>query len=135
MSGEYAETLKRRAEAFLRHASASDEPDLKSFFAEQAAQLYLKAVYYEIAGETIRGHGIREILGLLIQQLKRAGYPYKGLEEFVGERREALLALEDAYSESRYGEAGYSEELATDLVNVAKELLELLKGVERSVLG
>jgi len=50
LSGEYVARLKRRALGFLRAADGIDNADLAAFFTEQAIQLYIKAVFYEIFG-------------------------------------------------------------------------------------
>ena len=51
MSGEYVARLKRRALSFLRAVDHVDDADLAAFFTEQAMQLYIKAVLYELFGE------------------------------------------------------------------------------------
>jgi HEPN domain-containing protein len=65
LSGEYVNKLKRRAKAFLREVLSVEEPDLAVFFAEQAMQLYAKAVCFELFGELVRGHKVRGLLALL----------------------------------------------------------------------
>ena len=55
MSGEYVARLKRRALSFLKEAEEAADADLAAFFAEQAMQLHIKAVFYEIFGERVRG--------------------------------------------------------------------------------
>lgn len=70
MSGEYVVKLKRRALGFLKAVDQVDDADLAAFFVEQAMQLYIKAVLYELFGERFRGHGLRELLGFLAQIFK-----------------------------------------------------------------
>jgi len=48
LSGEYVARLKRRALSFLKEAEEAADADLVAFFAEQAMQLYIKVVLYEI---------------------------------------------------------------------------------------
>ena len=74
LSGEYVARLKRRALSFLKEAEEAADADLAVFFAEQAMQLYLKAVFYELFGERVRGHSLRELLGILSRSLERHGY-------------------------------------------------------------
>ena len=74
MSGEYVSKLKRRAMNLLRASEAIDDVDLAMFFVDQGIQLYVKAVYYEIFGVKIRGHGVRELLGLLSKELETHGF-------------------------------------------------------------
>jgi HEPN domain-containing protein len=50
---------------FLREAVSVGDPDLAAFFAEQAIQLYIKAVYYKLFGDLIRGHKLRELVSIL----------------------------------------------------------------------
>ena len=58
MSGEHAARLRRRARAFLVEAEETTDTILAMFFLEQAAQLYIKSVYYELFGAPLRGHGL-----------------------------------------------------------------------------
>jgi HEPN domain-containing protein len=48
LSGEYVVKLKRRALGFLKAADQVDDTDLAAFFVEQAMQLCIKAVLYEL---------------------------------------------------------------------------------------
>lgn len=134
MSGEYVGKLKRRALKFLEEAERVDDPDLAAFFSEQAMQLYVKAVIYELFGERVRGHGIRELLGLLVKLLREAGYSGESLllEEFADRMREYLIKAEDAYIDARYGE-GFSWEVSVKLVEVARRLVNLLDEVSARV--
>ncbi|BBG25126.1 HEPN domain-containing protein [Sulfuracidifex tepidarius] len=134
MSGEYVVRLKRRALKFLETSEKSDDPDLSTFLAEQAIQLYVKGVYYEIVGEKIRGHGIRSLLGSLSRELERNGIKHDELDRFVRERRDLLVDLEEAYTESRYGEGDYTEDKSRVFISLAKETIELLKEVERNAM-
>ncbi len=56
MSGLYVNKLKRRALDALRIAEGTDDFDLAMFLIDQAIQLYIKAVYFELFGSKIRGH-------------------------------------------------------------------------------
>lgn len=73
---------------------------------EQAAQLYVKAAYFELFSVKIRGHGIRELLSLLARNLEVQGYGklVRRLRSFVADNRDILIALEEAYIKSRYGD-------------------------------
>jgi len=72
LSGEYVARLKRRALGFLRAADGTDDADLAAFFAEQAMQLYIKAVFYEIFGERVRGHELRTLFRDVIKLSEEA---------------------------------------------------------------
>ena len=71
MSGEYVEKLKKRAENFMKEAEEASDKDLAIFFIEQSLQIYVKAVYYELFGEKIRGHSLRTILGTFARSLEK----------------------------------------------------------------
>lgn len=135
MSGEYVDRLKRRALNMLRAADAAGDPDLALFLSEQAAQLYTKAVYFELLGSKIRGHSLRELIGALVRELESQSYAEQArrLREFVTENRDALVALEEAYIESRYGEAEYSPEEAARAGDVVRKLIKLLEEVVNDV--
>jgi len=131
LSGELVARLKSRAKSFLEEAEEASNPDLAVFFVEQAMQLYAKAVLYELFAEQYKGHGLRELLGLLAMRLREAGYG--GLAErissFVGEERAALIEAEEAYILSRYGSIQYTREDALALNRLARRLIKLLDEV------
>jgi len=135
LSGEYVARLKRRALGFLRAADGIDDADLAAFFAEQAMQLYIKAVFYEIFGERVGGHELRTLLGMLSSYLRRHGYENVAAEvdHFVDEYRRDLITAEEAYIGGGYGELGYSEEDSRRLRDVARRLMEVLDGVVEAV--
>jgi HEPN domain-containing protein len=85
LSGEYVEKLKHRARVFLGEARSVEDPDLAAFFAEQAMQLYIKAVYYELFGDLVRGHRLRELISILARSLDKRGFNELSsrLREFV----------------------------------------------------
>ena len=135
LGGEYVARLKRRALGFLRAADRIDDADLATFFAEQAMQLYIKAVFYEMFGERVRGCELRTLLGMLSSYLRRRGYENVAAEvdHFVDEHRRDLITAEEAYVGGRYGELGYSEEDSRRLRDVARRLMEVLDGVVEAV--
>ncbi len=111
--------------------------DVAVFLAEQAAQLYAKAAYFQLFGEKRRGHGLRELLGALARDLEAQGYAEqaRAVRQFVVEYRDVLVMLEDAYIDSRYGEASYDEGDVSKAVEAVEKLMELLEGVVRDVVG
>lgn len=131
MSGEYVGRLKRRAMGFLKEAEGAEDSDLAAFFAEQAMQLYVKAIFYEIFGERVRGHELRALLGSFSEYLERHGYAEdaKRVRRFAEEYRRELILAEDAYISARYGEAEFSREDARSLIEVGRRLMELLDEV------
>ena len=134
MSGEYVVKLKRRALGFLKAVDQVDDADLAAFFVEQAMQLYIKAVLYELFGERFRGHGLRELLGFLAQYLRKSGYEEQSEKRrFVYEYRAELALAEEAYIGERYGEVNYDKKDVEALVKVADELIRLLDEVVKDV--
>ncbi len=132
-SGDYARILKRRALSFLAEAREARDPDLVVFFVEQAVQLYLKAVLFELFGERIRGHGIRELLGLLARRLEEAGYvrEAESVRELVVTYRSTLVELEEAYTLARYGERGYTSDEASKILQVGEKIIKFLEEISR----
>ncbi|MEM2617852.1 MAG: HEPN domain-containing protein [Thermofilaceae archaeon] len=117
---EEVEILRRRALAFLNHAGEAverEEFDFACFSSEQAAQL---SVMLELVGETPRPHRVRELLHLPSRLVPEAEEP---ATEFVRRNREALRALDDAYTASKLPSA-YTREEA--LVKLAENLIELM---------
>ena len=135
VSGEYVQLLKRRAMDFLDEARDARNPDLAVFFAEQAMQLFIKAILYELFGERVRGHGLRELLGLLARLLEDAGYRSEAdkIRVFVAEHRGLLIEAEEAYTLARYGEVGYRESDARRIIELAEELIRVLEEVANRV--
>jgi len=135
LSGEYVDRLKRRAKAFLTTASTNVDYDLAMFFAEQAAQLHIKAVYYELFGDVLRGHRLRELLSTLVRALEKHGYRElaESVVSFMDDNRRALIDLEEAYTASRYGHVDYAKEDAERAVETARKLINLLEEVARRV--
>jgi len=135
LSGEYVNRLKRRARAFLVAASMNVDCDLAMFFAEQAVQLYIKAVYYELFGDVLRGHRLRELLSTLVKALEKHGYSElaESIVSFVDSSRRALIDLEEAYTTSRYGYVDYTREDAERAAKTAQKLIDLLEEVVKHV--
>ena len=130
--------LKRRAKTLLNLSSSVDDPGLALFLIEQSLQLYTKAVYYELFGERLRGHGLRELLGVLANSLGKAGLRDKAeeLKMFVLSNRYALALLEEAYTMGRYGMHLYSLDDVNMCRSVAEKLIKLLdEAVKNAKLG
>ncbi len=138
MSGELVEKLMHRARVFLREARRlleEGEYDLSCFSAEQAAQLYVKAVILKLFGEVPRIHGVRELLGYLARKLVEHGYEWasSSISDFVKENRAILSVLEDAYVDARYGATSFSKEEAERAIGVVAKLMEVLEKVVSDV--
>jgi HEPN domain-containing protein len=129
---EEVEILKRRAEAFFRHAKEAierEEYDFACFSSEQAAQLAVKSTMLRLIGEIPRLHRIRELLHLLGTSVKKSE---KAIHRFVSGNSEGLRALEDSYITSRYIPTSYTREEAEALLKLAKQIIELMERVLKS---
>ncbi|MET1160367.1 MAG: HEPN domain-containing protein [Thermoprotei archaeon] len=138
MSGEYANLLRRRALAYMRVSErllGEGEYDLAVFNCEYAVQLYIKSLLYRLTGEEWRGHGIRALLGLLASILEQEGYRDYAVKvmDFVRKYRRVLAEIEEAHTRAVYGPITYSREQAELLIRNAKEVIELLKRIEKGV--
>jgi HEPN domain-containing protein len=109
------ELLLKRSKNFLAGAEQrfkENDWDLTCFLAEQAVQLYLKAIILEQAGQTPRTHSIRQLLAQLSHIL----------EKKIAYDRNSLFMLESAYFNARYIPVTYDEEQAKDAIKIAKEI-------------
>ncbi len=108
----------RRARRFLEDAERAYRDgfyDLAMFYAEQAAQLALKALLVARLGFYPETHGIRELLGVY--------YRATGDEEAarISSRHRLMLAmLERAYTESECGADEYGEDEARAALEAAR---------------
>ncbi len=101
----------------------------------RVCKLYVKAVYYELFGIRLRGHRLRELLGVLIKTLDEHCYTRwaEELLRFVDENKRTLIMIEDAYVMSRYGDMEYSSNDVEKALPVAKKLREILESVCKDV--
>ena len=70
-------------------------------------QLYTKTVYYEPLGDYPRGHRIKELISILIKELRAKEFQEEvgKLVDFVDNKyKRILLIAEEAYTLSRYGD-------------------------------
>ena len=111
--------------------------DLAAFHIHQACQLRVKASILRLTGSMPRVHGIRELLGILARALEELGFERESsmVVEFVRRFRDVLVDVEASYIEARYGVYAPSRGVVESLYRVARELFELLDGVEDVVLG
>ncbi len=135
MSGEYPTVLRRRALNALRWAERAlmeGDYDTAAREAEYAAQLYLKSLIYRISGEEVRGHNVRELLGILVSTLVEEGFreEAESLADYVRKRRRELAELSEAHTRAMYGLAEYTEAVASILVRIARDITERLRELE-----
>jgi len=135
VSGEFVNKLKIRARVFLSEAEHVSNNDLAMFFIEQAIQLYIKAIYYELFGDLLRTHKLREMLGLLAKSLEIHEFNQlaEKLFNFVDENRRLLARIEEAYTMGRYGDVEYTRDDVEKALSLAKELIKLLEEISRCV--
>lgn len=103
----------------LNIAKSTNYSNWKVFLAEQAAQLYIKAVYYELIEDKLKGHEIRDLVGQLALELEKNGFSEeaKKLRDFVARNRDVLFFLEESYINSRYGE-DFEDRFVDDTIKV-----------------
>ena len=119
---EESKTLRKRAEIFLEHAQEAlerEQYDFACFSAEQAAQLYLKALALVFLGEIPRIHRVRELLSVLADTMSGAR---DAIKRFIKQNREALRVLEESYIAARYLPSTYSREEADAAVDLVKKV-------------
>ncbi|BFH72919.1 HEPN domain-containing protein [Sulfurisphaera javensis] len=138
MSGIKVQRLKRRALQFLSDAKKDINDgfyDLAMFHAEEAIQLYLKAVLFELFASEFKSHEVRTLLSYLAKLLKENSYPDLSDEilELAREYRNELSELEDAYIESRYGEMEYDKSQAENAISIAEKIINKLEEISKRV--
>jgi len=126
------ELIKKRSKIMLKEArgeSSKGHYDLAVFLAEQAVQLYLKAVILSKTGTMSRTHTIRDLMGAL-----RIIYPHKTkeIDNFVKQNRSLFIRLEETYISSRYLFREYTKDEAEELVKFAEEVIKFVRDIEVS---
>ncbi|MEM1667584.1 MAG: HEPN domain-containing protein, partial [Thermofilaceae archaeon] len=111
--------------------------DLAVLNAEYAARLLVKAILYRVAGEEVRGHSIRALIGLLVSVLEEKGFRKEAEEliEYVRRNRRVIAELEEGHVRSIYGVFSYSREQAGKLVEAAESIVGVLEKIEKEVFG
>ena len=140
MSGEYAILLKKRALNALKWAEKAfqeEDYDTSVREVEYAVQLYIKSLIYRILGEEVRGHNIRELLGILTSALIEKGFEElaKELIDYIKLHRRELIELSDAHTRVVYGLVEYSRKEAELLIKIGKNIISMLKELEVKVFG
>jgi len=128
MHYEEVETLLRRSEDYLELANEAFERekyDTAVFLAEQALQLYLKAVIIKYSGVRLRTHSIRELL----KGVGDALGVENAVVEFIRGNRGLLRELEDAYTGARYEPKMYYREDAEDLMGFVLDVMDFVEGL------
>ncbi|WP_231918255.1 HEPN domain-containing protein [Saccharolobus solfataricus] len=95
----------------------------------------LKLVIFELFGKEYEGHGIRELISYLSKLLKESEYEdlAKKINELIGEYRQQLIAIEDAYIDSGYENIEYESEDLKHLIEVTEIIVKFLEKVIKIV--
>ena len=128
---EQYRTLLRRAYEFLEEAKEAlmrSRFDLACFFAEQAAQLYLKAILLKVIGDYPKTHYVRILLSKLVEVIVDEEKKLK-IIDFTKRNRAKLSELEDVYIMARYSTKSYGEDDAKELIELVENLIQLVKEV------
>jgi len=140
VSGKYPALLRKRALNALRWAErAFEERDYDTAVreAEYGVQLYIKSIIYRVLGEEIRGHNLRELLGVLISALIEKGFEEeaKELVDYIRKHRRELAELTEARIRAVYGLVEYGRRETEILLKIAKNIITVLKNLEVKVFG
>jgi len=140
MNGRYSVLLKKRALNALkwaRRAFSDGDYDTAVREAEYAVQLYVKSIVYRVLGEEVRGHNVRELLGILASALVEEGFDKEAGEliDYVRKHRRELAELAYAHVRATYGLVEYGEREAEILLKIAENVIETLKVLEVKVFG
>ena len=138
MSGEYAALLRKRAMNALKWAQRAckeGDYDTCALEAEYAVQLYLKSLLLRVLGEEVRGHNVRELMGLLAAALMEQGMDQLALmvAEYVRRHRRELAELSDAHTRAVYGLVEYGEREAKLLLQIADQIIARLRELEAAL--
>ena len=128
MNYEEVETLLRRSGDYMELANSAFESgkyDAAIFLAEQALQLYIKALLIKYANLRIRSHSIRELLHRIGQIFEREDL----IGEFIRSNRKLLRELEDAYIGTRYEARSYYREDAEELMEFITRVMDFVGGL------
>ncbi|MEM3081112.1 MAG: HEPN domain-containing protein [Nitrososphaerota archaeon] len=109
-----------------RRSLREGDYDIAAFMADQAVQLYLKSVIFELTGEVPRVHAVRQLMSVLKDLLSDQNL----FDGFVRENRSLFIRLEEAYISSRYLPRRYDREEAEELLSVAEKVIEFVKSVK-----
>jgi HEPN domain-containing protein len=135
VSSRYWELLWKRARRFMVRAERDlieGDFDGACFNSEQALQLAVKATIYRVYGVKMRVHSAKTLLSQLRNMLYESGRLDLAdvIGKMVSDYRRELELLEESYIEGRYGEVELLESQGRSCVDVAREILEVLRRIE-----
>ncbi|ARM76844.1 HEPN domain-containing protein [Acidianus manzaensis] len=137
MSRIKVQRQKRRALDFLADAKidlSRGSYDIAIFNAEEALQLYLEAVIFELFGAEFRSHYVRALLSRLSQLLKNNNFEElsRRIDNISIEYRSLLISLEDSYTEIN-GDMDYDELQAKESIDIVEKIINELENISSSV--
>ncbi|AEC52251.1 hypothetical protein PNA2_1336 [Pyrococcus sp. NA2] len=128
MHYDEVEVLLRRSKDYRSLANVAFKEgkfDVAIFLAEQALQLYLKAILIKYADLRLKTHSIRELL----VNIGKVFEAEEKVAEFIKSNRTLLRELEDAYIDARYEPKQYSREDAEDLIEFVVKVIGFVEGL------
>lgn len=140
LSGEYSVLLKKRALSALKWAERAfneGDYDVAAREAEYAVQLYIKSLIYRVLGEEVRGHNLRELLGILVSSLIEENFRKEAEEliDYIRKHRRELAELSEAHTRATYGLIEYNRDGALILLRIARNVINMLRNLEARVFG
>jgi len=135
VSSRYWELLWKRARRFMVRAERDlieGDFDGACFNSEQALQLAVKATIYRVYGVKMRIHSTKTLLSQLRNMLYESGRHDLAdvIGKIVSDYRRELELLEESYIEGRCGEVELLESQGRSCVDVAREILKVLRRIE-----
>jgi HEPN domain-containing protein len=119
-----AEYLKNNAKKFFSLGERllnEDEYNLAIFNLEQALQLGLKYIIYQLTGDFPKIHNVVKLTSIVAELTNN-----QELKSILNQENIVLDLLEDAYISSRYLPTEFSKDTAEKAYNVVKRILKVL---------
>ena len=138
MSSKKAYLLCKRAEEMFEGAKWRLERghyDLACFEAEQAAQLWIKCLAFELWNEAPRLHDLNQLLGFIMRKLSLSGKEISSFVDKFRQMRKDLWFLSESYYEARYEEVEYGSEEGERCLRIAEKVRKLVEEVRRAARG
>jgi len=139
LSGELVNALRRRARSLLKHAYIylnDGDFDLACYNCQQALELYLKSIIYELFSEEVKTCSLRELFEKLYEKLRSTGRVRDAelVESLVENYKNAISGLEGANIDARYGMKPYDRRDAINSIEAVEQIIEKLEKIRRRIL-
>jgi len=139
LSGELVNALRRRARSLLKHAYIylnDGDFDLACYNCQQALELYLKSIIYELFSEEVKTCSLRELFEKLYEKLRSTGRVRDAelVESLVENYKNAISGLECANIDARYGMKPYDRRDAINSIEAVEQIIEKLEKIRRRIL-